>query len=127
MEVGYFVEAVVIAGDGARADVALRSDFFASPRYERCIAFGAFADGAFLEFDKIADGARRLSNDCSGEARAKRANDYAVIEATLGDHAMRLDGDVVAKDGVGQDASCSNGAARAPIFCFAEQLNHGFR
>ena len=39
--------------------------------------------------------------------------------------AMRLDGHLVAEDGIAQDASRSNGAARAD-FGFAQQLHPGF-
>jgi len=105
------VEAVVIAGNRARTDVALRPNLRVA-QVREMHGFGAFADGAFLEFHEIADtgtGFQVIVRPQSGE----RADNDAVIEAALRYHAMRLDGYVVAKDGIRQDAARSNDAARA--------------
>src|SRR6266436_7532301 len=117
------VEAVVIAGNRARADIALGPDLRIA-QVGKVHGFGAFADGAFLEFDEIADAGPGFQVIVRAQA-GERSDDDAVIEATLRYHAMRLDGYVVAKDGIRQDAARSNDAARAD-FGPAQQLHAGF-
>src|SRR5260370_35773404 len=85
--------------------------------------FTAFADGALLEFDEIADARPGFQMIVRAQSR-EGTNDDAVIEAALRHDAMRLDSHVVTKDGVGQDATRSNRAARAN-FSFAQQLHAG--
>ncbi len=86
--------------------------------------FGAFADGALLQFNEIADTRAGLQMIVGPQTR-KRTNDDVVVEAALCYHAMRLDGNVVAKDCAGQNATRSNRAARAD-FGLAQQLHAGF-
>src|SRR6266851_5819836 len=117
------VEAVVIAGNRARADVALGSDLRIA-QVRKVHRLGTFADRAFLEFDEIADAGPGFQVIVRAQA-GERSDDDAVIEATLRYHAMRLDGYVVAKDSVGQYAARSNDAARAD-FGPAQQLHAGF-
>ena len=90
------MEAVVIAGNRARANIALRPDLRVAEVRE-VHGLSAFADRALLEFDKISDVRPGLQviprpQSCEG------ANDDAVIEAALRDNAVRLDGHVVPED-----------------------------
>src|SRR5712664_1809377 len=117
------VEAVVIAGDRARADVALGSDLRVA-QVREVHGLRAFADDAFLEFHKIADAHTGFQVTVLPQSR-EWADDDAVVEAALRHHAMRLDGHVVAEDCIGKYASRSNGAARANL-CFPKQLYAGF-
>src|SRR5439155_22567375 len=94
------VEAVVIAGNRARADIALRSDL-RIPQVGEVHGFRAFADGAFFEFDKIADTRTGFQVIVRPQSR-EGANNHAVIEAALRDHTMWLDGHIVAEDCIGQ-------------------------
>src|SRR2546421_5620081 len=106
-------EAIIIASDRASADVALRSDLCVA-QIGQMHGFGALADGAFLEFDKIADARTGFQVIVRPQSR-ERADDHAVIQAAVLHDAMRLDGHLVAEDGIAQDASRSNGAARADL------------
>src|SRR5260370_13791170 len=117
------VEAVVIAGNCARTDVAFRSDLRIA-QVREVHRLGAFADCAFLEFHEIADARTAFQMIVRAQSR-KGTDDDAVIEAALRYHAMRLDGYVLAKDGVGQHAARSNDAAPAD-FWPAQQLPAGF-
>ena len=117
-----FVEAVVVTGNRACADVALAPDLRVAQVGE-VHSLGAFADGAFLQFDKIADTRVRLQMIIRPKAREGPDN-HAVIEAALCHDAMRLDRHVVAQDGIVENASGSNRAPRAN-FCFSEQLHAG--
>src|SRR6266481_8409712 len=112
------VEAIIIASNRASADVALRSDLCVA-QIRQMHGFGALADGAFLEFDKIADARTGFQVIVRPQSR-ERADDDAVVEAALRYDAMRLDGHLISEDCVGQDAARSNGAARAD-FGFAQQ------
>src|SRR6267142_5300988 len=118
-----FVEAVVVAGDRASADVCFRADFRIAEIGE-VHRLGAFADSALLQLDEISDARIRFQVIVRAKAR-ERADDDTVVEAALRHYAMRLDGYVVAQSRVGENASRSNGAAH-PNFCLAEQLHAGF-
>src|SRR5229473_5856 len=85
---------------------------------------GAFADSALLQLDEISDARIRFQVIVRAKAR-EGTDDDAVVEAALRHDTMRLDGYVVAKSRVGENASRSNGAAH-PNFCLAEQLHAGF-
>src|SRR5439155_24394078 len=86
--------------------------------------FGTFADGAFLQFDEIANARAGLQVIVRAQPRKRTDND-AIVEAALSHHAMRLDGHAFAENGVGQYASGSNSALRAD-FGLAQQLNSWF-
>src|SRR5207244_1131289 len=107
----------------ARADVALRSDLGVA-QIREVHGLGAFADGAFLELDEIADARAGFQVIVRSQPR-KRPNNDAVVEPAFCHNAMGLDGHVVAEDGVGEYAAGSNGAVRAD-FGFAQQLHSGF-
>src|SRR5256885_12201861 len=117
------LEAIIMACDRASADVALRSDLCVA-QIRQMHGFGALADGAFLEFDKIADARTGFEVIVLPQSR-ERADDHAVIQAALRHDAMRVDGDLVAEDGIGQDASRLYGAARSDSG-FAQQLHAWF-
>ena len=116
------MEAVVVTGNRACADVALAPDLRVAQVGE-VHSFGAFTDGALLQFDKIADTRVRLQVIIRPKAREGPDN-HAVIEAALCHDAMRLDRHIVAQDGIVENASGSNRAPRAN-FCFSEQLHAG--
>src|SRR6266850_3105703 len=118
-----FVEAVVVAGDRARADVCFRADLRIAEIRE-VHRLGALADGALLQLDEIADARIRFQMIVRAKAR-EGADDHAVVEAALRHYTMRLDSYVVAQSRVGEHASRSNGAAHAN-FRFAEQLHARF-
>src|SRR5260370_1568813 len=117
------MEAIIIAGNRARADVALRSDFRVA-QVREVHGFGAFTDGAIFKFNEITDTRAGLQVIVRAK-EGKRTNDDVVVEAALRYHAVWLDGDVVAEDCVRQYATRSNGAVRAD-FGLAQQLNAGF-
>src|SRR2546425_1047288 len=75
------VETVVIAGNRACADIALLSDFRVA-QIRKVHGLRAFADGAFLEFNKIADARASFQVIVRTKPR-KGTNDDAVIEAAL--------------------------------------------
>src|SRR5438445_10462724 len=102
-------EAIIIASDRASADVALRSDLCVA-QIREMHGFGALADGAFLEFDKIADARTSFEVIVRPQSR-ERADDDAVIQAALRHDAMRLDGHLVAEDRRRQGAYPSNSGA----------------
>src|SRR6266403_6329837 len=118
-----FVEAVVVAGNRTSADVCFRADL-RNAEIGEVHRLGAFADSALLQLDEIADARIRFQVIVRTKAR-EGADDDAVVKAALRHDAMRLDGYVVAKSRVGENASRSNGAAH-PNFCLAEQLHAGF-
>src|SRR6266446_790934 len=117
-----FVEAVVVAGNRAGADVCFRADLRIA-KVGEVHRLGAFADGALLQLDEISDARIRFQVIVRAKTR-EGTDDDAVVKATLRYYAMRLDGYVVAKSCVGENASRSNGATHAN-FRFAEQLHAG--
>src|SRR5437879_1907051 len=117
-----FVEAVVVAGNRAGADVCFLADLRIAEIGE-VHRLGAFADSALLQFDEISDARIRFQVIVRAKAR-EGTDDDAVIETALRHNAMRLDGHVVAKNRIGENASRSNGAARTDLR-FAEQLHAG--
>src|SRR5260370_13923918 len=100
------VEAVVIAGNRARADVGLRSDLRVT-QVREVHGLRAFADRALLEFNKIADARAGFQVIVRPQSR-EGADDDAVVEAALRHHAMGLAGHVVANDSILHDPSRSN-------------------
>src|SRR5213079_2856794 len=72
------VEAVVIAGNRARADVAFRSDLGVT-QVREVHRFGTFADGAFLQFDEIANARAGLQVIVRAQPRRRTDND-AIVE-----------------------------------------------
>src|SRR5437879_2511462 len=117
---GMLMKAVVIAGDRAGADIALRSDLGIAEVRE-VHGFCAFADRALFEFDEIADARASFQVIVWAKPR-KWTNDDAVVEPALRHHAMRLDGYIVSKNGVSENAARSNGTTRADSR-FAQQLH----
>src|SRR6266404_1544175 len=117
-----FVEAVVVAGNRTSADVCFRADLRIAEIGE-VHRLGAFADSALLQLDEISDARIRFQVIVRAKTR-EGTDDDAVVKATLRYYAMRLDGYVVAKSCVGENASRSNGATHAN-FRFAEQLHAG--
>src|SRR6267378_350690 len=118
-----FVEAVVVAGNRASADVCFRADLRIA-KVGEVHRLGAFADSALLQLDEISDARIRFQVIVRAKTR-EGADDDAVVEAALRHDAMRLAGYVVAQSRVGENASRSNGTAHAN-FRFAEQLHAGF-
>src|SRR5437879_12439796 len=95
-------EAIIIASDRASADVALRSDLCVA-EIGQMHGFGALGDGAFLEFDKIADARTGLQVIVRPQSRA-RADDNAVTQPAGIHDAPLPDGHPVADGGQARDA-----------------------
>src|SRR6267378_2914169 len=102
-----FVEAVVVAGDRAGANVRFRAGLGIAEIRE-VHRLGAFADGALLQLDEIADARIGFQMIVWAEAR-ERADDHAVVETALRHDAMRLDRHVITESRVAENASRSNG------------------
>src|SRR5260370_22644978 len=118
-----FLESIVVACDGRRSDVAFWAHLSVA-QVGQVRYFRTFADDRLFCFDKVSD--TRASLQVSANTQASEWTDSrAVFQPAFHDHAMRLDGYVVAKDGVGQYAARSNDAARA-AFGLAQQLHSGF-
>src|SRR5260370_15502444 len=105
------MEAIIIAGNRARADVALRSDFRVA-QVREVHGFGAFADGAIFKFNEITDSRAGLQVIVRAKPR-KGTNDDAVVEAALSHHPVWLASDVVAEGCVSPSATRSDRSVRA--------------
>jgi len=118
-----FGKAVIVAGNGAGADVGFRADFGVADVGEMR-NLGPFADGALFDFDEIADAGAFEEVGFRAEAGEGTDDDFG-FDAAFGEDAVGLDENIVAENGVVKDAAGTDGAARAD-FGFAEELDGGF-
>ena len=118
-----FGEAVVIAGDGAGADVGFVADFGVAD-IGKMRGLGALADGALFNFHEIAD-ARAFEEMGFGPEAGEGTNDDFGFEPTLREDAVGFDEDIVPERGVVKDAAGADAATGAD-FGFAEELDAGF-
>src|SRR3990170_3503635 len=108
---GVLVDPVVIAGDGAGADVRLAADAGIAEVGE-VLRLGAFAHDRLLDLDIVADAGPGA--DVGAVAQVGEGPDaIAGAQLAVEHEAVRLDADVVGQDGVDEDRGSPDVAAAA--------------
>ena len=82
------VEAVIVAGDRAGADIGARADARIADISEM-IDLGALGDLGLLDLDEIAD-VRALGEVCAGPQPRERADGRVIADAGAFEYARRL-------------------------------------
>src|SRR5947209_13087914 len=103
--------AVVIAGNGAGADVGVASNARIA-EIGQMVRLGPFAHHRLFQFDEVADVRARADMIVAAQSR-KGPHHRAGVNAARSDHAIGFDGYAVGKLRVGEQAAGADGAARA--------------
>ena len=114
--------AVVVAGDGAGADVGGFADLGITDVGEM-VGLRAFADAGFFHFDEVAD-VSLFADFAAGAEMDERADFSAIGDRGVFEYAGLADEDVVADSAVFNDGEGADAAAGADVG-FAEELDEG--
>ena len=120
---GIFVHAVVIAGDGAGADIGFAADARVAQIGE-VHGLGALSEHALFDFDKIAN-AGALEQARGVAQMCERSDLRFSRKITRRDHGVRFDEGAIFHDDIAEDAAGADGTARADAR-FTEQLHAWF-
>ena len=122
------VDSIVVAGDGAGADVDPCADFGIAQIGEM-VGFGSLAQLDLLGLDKIAN-VRTLSNIAAGAQMGIRAEDSVAFDAGAIENAAVADEDSIADFGISNHGIRPNAATGAYVRVaqnLNKRLEHGVR